>query len=412
MKRLILTIILVWVMVVLVACTGSGKTKVSEINEATGSVNEAAESANDATDSVNEETVSAQETREIKLENVFGEATFDKPVGLEHRMGNPDTVYITEQPGRIVSMNLKKPEDEPTVLLDIRDIVYDEGGEQGLLGVAFHPNKANELYVNYTTKTHTVIAKFAADVSKPEVFDPSSEQVLITFEQPYENHNGGQLAFGPDGYLYIATGDGGSGGDPQNNSQSLSTMLGKILRIDVEGREGEQAYSIPSDNPFMGGEVPEIYAYGLRNPWRFSFDQETGRLWAADVGQNRLEEINIIEKGKNYGWRIQEGTECFNPKSGCDKSELVQPIFTYGRDLGVSITGGYVYRGKQLTELVGWYIYADYGTGTVWALRQEEDGSIVNKTVLESNENITSFGLDSAGEVFLCTQEGQILRLL
>ncbi|WP_372662569.1 sorbosone dehydrogenase family protein [Cohnella sp.] len=357
-------------------------------------------------------TNTMDETNGLSLENIFGTQTFEKPVGFEHREGYAEFIYVIEQPGRIVSMNLEKPEAEPVIVLDISDRVYDEGGEQGLLGVAFHPKKPNQAYVNYTTQTHTVISRYTADPDQSERLDPSSEEVLLTFEQPFSNHNGGQLAFGPDGYLYIATGDGGSGGDPQNNSQNLKTMLGKILRIDVDGKTGDHAYAIPPDNPFINQEVPEIYAYGLRNPWRFSFDQETGLLWAADVGQNRLEEINIIAKGKNYGWRIQEGTECFNPKNDCDTSGLEQPLFTYGRDIGVSITGGYVYRGEHLPDLAGWYIYSDYGTGTVWALRQDADGSIVNKTLLESEENITSFGTDSAGEIYLCTQEGQIFRLL
>jgi glucose/arabinose dehydrogenase len=356
-------------------------------------------------------TQTINETNKFSLENVFGTQIFEKPVGLEHREGFSDLVYIIEQPGRIFSMNLKHPSDKPAAVLDITDRVYDIEGEQGLLGVAFHPKHPDQAYVNYTTQTHTVIARFDADPEQPERLDPASEQILFTFKQPYANHNGGQMAFGPDGYLYIATGDGGGSGDPHNNSQNLDSLLGKILRIDVDRQADGQAYAIPSDNPFIDQGAPEIYAYGLRNPWRFSFDEETGLLWVADVGQNRLEEINIVAKGKNYGWRIQEGTECFNPQDNCDKTGLEQPLFTYSRDLGVSITGGYVYRGKHLPELAGWYVYADYGTGTLWGLRQEEDGSIINKTLLESGANITSFGLDAGGELYICTQEGQILKL-
>lgn len=345
----------------------------------------------------------------LQLENIFGTESFDKPVGLKHREGDPELVYIVEQPGRIVSKNLKRTQDEPQVVLDITDRVYDVEGEQGLLGLAFHPKHPNQAYVNYTTETHTVIARFDADPANQGLLDPASERILLTFEQPFANHNGGQLAFGPDGYLYVATGDGGSGGDPHNNGQNLDSLLGKILRIDVDREEDGLAYAIPSDNPFIGRGEPEIYAYGLRNPWRFSFDEKTGKLWAADVGQNSFEEINTIEKGGNYGWRIQEGTECFNPQSGCETSGLEQPVFTYGREQGVSVTGGYVYRGEKLPDLQGWYVYADYGSGTVWALRQGSEGKVENRTLLESGENITSFGVDSSGEIYVCTQEGQIL---
>ncbi|RED64729.1 PQQ-dependent sugar dehydrogenase [Cohnella lupini] len=363
-----------------------------------------------ATDGGSKET--ADEIEGITFENPFGTESFDNPVGLEHRAGYEDLLYIIEQPGRIISKNLARSSDEPEVILDITDRVYDEGGEQGLLGLAFHPNDSDRAYVNYTTETHTIIARYDTLSDDPERLDPGSEHVLLSFEQPFPNHNGGQLAFGPDGFLYIATGDGGGGGDPRNNSQNLESLLGKILRIDVDRQTEGKGYSIPEDNPFIEKGRPEIYAYGMRNPWRFSFDPEDGKLWAADVGQNRYEEINLIEKGGNYGWRIQEGTECYKPSSGCDSSGLEQPIFTYGRDQGVSITGGYVYRGKALPELAGWYVYADYGMGTLWALRQREDGTIENRTLLQPEENITSFGRDAEGELYVCTQGGQIFRII
>jgi len=345
------------------------------------------------------------------LQDPFQGRKFDQPVGMEVRANESDRVYIIEQPGRIVSMNLQAPGDKPLTVLDITDRVHDDGGEQGLLGLAFHPDKTGQAYVNYTTDTHTVIARFDFFTDDSGTIDPSSEQILLTFEQPYDNHNGGQLAFGPDGYLYIATGDGGSGGDPQNNSQNLQSLLGKILRIDVNGTQGEVPYAIPPDNPFLQDGLPEIYAYGLRNPWRFSFDDATGRLWAADVGQSSYEEINLVEKGKNYGWRIQEGPACFNPKKGCETAGLEQPIHAYGRELGVSVTGGYVYRGEQLPVLQDAYIYGDYGSGTIWALRLADDGTTSNETLLSSGANITSFGRDAAGELYVCTQEGSLLRL-
>jgi glucose/arabinose dehydrogenase len=386
MKRLAMTLLGVLLLLSLTACWGSKKVLIS--------------------------TPVTTEIAGLSLENIFGAQRFDKPVGLERREGYSDLIYIIEQPGRIVSMDLEHPTDKPAAVIDITDRVFDEGGEQGLLGLAFDPKNSSLAYVNYTTESHTVIARYKPDPVQPELLDPSSEQILLTFEQPFVNHNGGQLAFGPDGYLYIATGDGGSGGDPYNNGQNLESFLGKILRIDVNNKSADRAYAIPSDNPFLGNGVPEIYAYGLRNPWRFSFDHETGKLWVADVGQDRLEEINIVKKGKNYGWHIQEGTECFEPKDGCDRAGLEQPLFTYGRNLGVSITGGYVYRGKDLPALVGWYVYADYGTGTLWALRQREDGTVENKTLLQSDTNVTSFGRDADEEIYLCTQEGQVLKLV
>ncbi|KIL37501.1 hypothetical protein SD71_02390 [Cohnella kolymensis] len=385
MNRMITVITGLLIMIGITACSGSKETDV--------------------------ETGETADAAKVSLYPIFGDQRVEKPVGLEHRDDQPDLIYVIEQPGRIVSLNLKKPSDKPRTVLDITDRVHDEGPEQGLLGLAFHPEHPAQAYVNYTTETHTIIARYDADPGQQGQLDPASEQVLLTFEQPYANHNGGQLAFGPDGYLYIATGDGGNGGDPHNNGQNLDRLLGKILRIDVDKEQGGRAYAIPSDNPFLSGGAPEIYAYGLRNPWRFSFDPDAGQLWAADVGQNSYEEINIVEKGKNYGWRIQEGTECFNPKEGCDKTGLEQPIFTYGRDQGVSITGGFVYRGKQLPELMGQYIYGDYGSGTIWALSRKDNGSVGNEILIESKLNITSFGLDTGGEIYVCDQEGQIFQL-
>ncbi len=360
----------------------------------------------------NAATADSASSGAVALKPAFGNETFDKPVGLERREGHPEYVYIVEQPGRIVGKSLSSPNREAEVVLDIRERVYDKGGEQGLLGLAFDPQRPNDAYVNYTTRTHTVIARYTADSNAPGRLDPDSEQVLLAIKQPYSNHNGGQLAFGPDGYLYIATGDGGSGGDPQNRSQNLDSLLGKILRIDARSETEGKKYAIPTDNPFLKNGRPEIYAYGLRNPWRFSFDEETGKLWAADVGQNRLEEINLIERGGNYGWRLMEGTECYHPKSGCAREDLIDPLFEYGRDDGVSVTGGYVYRGDELPDLTGWYVYADYGTGTIWALREREDGTAEHRTLLESEENITSFGLDAEGELYLCTGDGKVLRMM
>lgn len=351
-------------------------------------------------------------TLKFRLDTVAASGSFDRPLGFVARTGQPSQFYIVEQEGKIRLLDSNRPKDKPALVIDLTDRVNDNGNEKGLLGLALHPKRTGEVYVNYTTATHTVISRISADKSNPNRLDPGSEEVLLTFKQPRSNHNGGQLAFGPDGMLYIAAGDGGGSGDPDGNGQNKNTLLGKILRIDVDRKDGDRAYAIPAGNPFIsGGGAPEIYAYGLRNPWRFSFDVKTGQLWAADVGQNKLEEINIITAGGNYGWNVREGTACYKPAKGCASEGLIPPIFEYGRDKGVSITGGYVYRGEQIPALTGWYVYADYATGTIWGLRQLPDGKVDNRTLLESRTQITSFGTDDKGEIYVVAQDGGIYRL-
>lgn len=360
----------------------------------------------------------AAQPPKIRLETIVPEKTLDNPVGEVSENGVTSSLkgklFVVEQKGRIVMLDPSNPADKLQTVLDIRNRVYSEGTEQGLLGLAFHPKKPGVAFVNYTTKTHTVIARYVMkNPEHPEVLDPQSEVILLTYEQPFANHKGGQLAFGPDGNLYIAAGDGGSGGDPYGNGQNKHALLGKILRINVDVGAGGKNYGIPADNPFADGRdgAPEVYAYGFRNPWRFSFDSETGKLWAADVGQNRLEEIDIVEKGGNYGWNVMEGNLCYKPPEGCYKTGLIEPIYTYGRELGAAVIGGFVYRGKAIPELVGWYIYGDYAKGTIWALRQEAEGTVHNETLLQSGELITSFGVDAAGELYVCVQNGSLLRI-
>jgi glucose/arabinose dehydrogenase len=293
------------------------------------------------------------------------------------------------------------------------------GNEEGLLGLAFHPQFAINrfFYLDYTTANprRTVIARFPVTANNPDQGDKGSEQVLLEVSQPYENHNGGQLAFGPDGYLYIAMGDGGGAGDPHGNGQNRSSLLGKILRINVDTTTGNLNYGIPSDNPFVSntlGYREEIYVYGLRNPWRFSFDPATGWLWTGDVGQNRVEEIDIIEKGKNYGWNIVEGNLCYSPMQNCNQNGLEPPVWTYDHVQGGSITGGFVYRGLELAELIGYYVYGDFISGRIWALRYDGVSDPVNTELLDTGLNIASFGIDEKNEVLICAFDGKIYRLM
>ena len=349
----------------------------------------------------------------------FPQLTFTRPVDLQHPPDNTDRIFVVEQAGVISVFSNDPSASTKHTFLDIRQKVDDQDNEEGLLGLAFHPDyKSNGLfYVNYTASgpNRTVISRFKASPSNPNEADPGSEVVLLTFEQPYSNHNGGQVAFGPDGYLYIATGDGGSGGDPDDNGQSRSTLLGKILRIDVDNPQNAKQYGIPPDNPFAGntsGYREEIYAYGMRNPWRFSFDTSNGRLWAGDVGQNSYEEIDIIEKGGNYGWNTMEAKHCFEPKNNCDQTGLKVPIHEYDRDAGISVTGGFVYHGPTLKALEGKYIYADYATRRIWALEHSDLSKPENTLLVEADFNISSFGVDQHEELYLCGFDGKIHKLV
>lgn len=348
----------------------------------------------------------------------FPQLSFTRPVDLQSPADNTNRIFVVEQAGVISVFPNDKATSAKKTFLDIRDQVDDQGNEEGLLGLAFHPDyKTNGyFYVNYTAANpnRTVISRLKVSSGNRDLADPTSELELLTFEQPYSNHNGGQVSFGPDGFLYIAVGDGGSGGDPQDNGQNRATLLGTILRIDVNKQDNGKAYGIPADNPFANnnnGYREEIYAYGLRNPWRFSFDSDNGRLWTGDVGQNAYEEIDIIEKGGNYGWNTMEGNHCFEPKSGCDRTGLKLPIHEYDRDAGISVTGGFVYRGPTLTGLEGKYIYADYATRRIWALDHSNISKPVNTLLLEADFNISSFGIDQNEELYLCGFDGKIHKL-
>lgn len=353
-----------------------------------------------------------------KTEVAFPGLSFRRPVDLQYVPDGSNRLFVLEQAGIISVFPNDRTADTKKTFLDIRAQVDDSGNEEGLLGLAFHPDYADNgyFYVNYTASNpdRTVISRFTVS-SAPDQANATSEKVILTFEQPYSNHNGGQVGFGPDGYLYIAVGDGGSGGDPQGHGQNRKTLLGTILRIDVDKEEGGKAYGIPPDNPFANntsGYREEIYAYGLRNPWRFSFDPETGTLWTGDVGQNAYEEIDIIEKGGNYGWNSLEGNHCYEPRNDCDRTGKIAPIHEYPRHEGISVTGGFVYRGPTLEALTGKYIYADFGTRNVWALDNSNPGKIVNSKLLQADFAISSFGVDQDDELYLCGFDGKIHRLV
>ena len=323
-------------------------------------------------------------------------------------------IFIVQQTGQVVVFRDGTVLPDP--LLDISGQV-STGSEQGLLSIALHPDFAENqtFFIDYTDRNgHTQIERWRISPDNPDIADPDSAETILMVEQPYPNHNGGLLLFGPDGYLYVGLGDGGSGGDPEGNGQSLGTLLGKVLRIDVDDTEEDLPYAIPDDNPLIDRDDArsEIWAYGLRNPWRFSFDRETGDLYVADVGQNAVEEASMApagEGGLNFGWSILEGPSCFREEN-CDQSGLVAPFFWYNQsDGGCSITGGYVYRGEALPELTGAYLAGDYCSGYVWAVNPDT-GEM--SAPIESGLNISSFGEDANGELYIVDLNGAIYRIV
>lgn len=341
----------------------------------------------------------------ISLQQVI--SGLNSPVYITHAGDGSNRLFVVEQPGRILIYQSGALLGTP--FLDIRSKV-GYGGERGLLSVAFHPQYASNrrFFVYYTRSSDgdIVLSEFAASTGNPDIADPAETVLLVIEHSAYSNHNGGQLQFGPDGYLYLGTGDGGGGGDPLGSGQNINTLLGKILRIDVNSGS---PYAIPPGNPYAGiAGLDEIYAIGLRNPWRLSFDRLTGTLYAGDVGQGAREEVDIITLGGNFGWNTMEGTQCYSPPSNCNMTGLTLPIAEYAHSGGnCSVTGGYVYRGSQSVDMFGTYLYGDYCTGIIWGY----SGGVATQ-LLDTSLSISSFGEDQSGEIYLVSLSGTVNRIV
>ena len=351
---------------------------------------------------------------EIKLERIFNNLSFDRPVVLLQEPDSRSYWYVVEQTGRIHRFANVESTTSTSLFIDISAKVRS-GGEMGLLGMAFDPDFGNngQVYLSYTAQNGALFSYISRFTSNDGglTLDPASEEIILQVEQPYTNHNGGQIAFGTDGFLYIGLGDGGSGGDPLGHGQNINSLLGAMLRIDVKGAA---PYGIPADNPFAassgcvsGNGCREIYAWGLRNPWRWSFDSLTGELWAGDVGQSQWEEIDYIELGKNYGWNVLEGNQCYPPATiNCDTTDMAPPVIAYGRTEGRSVTGGYVYRGSLIPGLVGKYLYGDFSSGKIWAIEADPATIDLPVLLLVSGMNISSFAEDNDGELYVLNYGG------
>ncbi len=337
-----------------------------------------------------------------------------RPINLTHAGDGTNRIFVATQLGTIHVIKNNPAIKSTTLFIDLRSRITDYRGrmidnEEGLLGMAFHPNYKNngEFFLYYTSSVepHTsIFSRFRVSREDPNRGDPNSEEILMKIPQPFSNHNGGSIAFGPDGYLYIGLGDGGGARDPEGNGQNLKTLLGSILRIDVNRKEGSRNYAIPADNPFVDrpDARPEIYAYGFRNLWRIGFDRKTGQLWAGDVGQDLWEEVNLVRRGGNYGWKIREGSFPFGNEDFRPVEEPIPPVWEYDHRIGKSITGGFVYRGKRLPELVGHYLYADFVSGRMWALQYNSETGKVDKNyqIWEDGLPVVAFGEDEQGEIY------------
>jgi glucose/arabinose dehydrogenase len=361
----------------------------------------------------------------IAVQAVFPNLSFSQPVSLQQAPGDSTIWYVVEQAGRILVFANDQSANQPISFLDITDRVVT-GGERGLLGLAFHPAfpVVEDAYVSYTASDSndnlfSILSRFAL-LPDGSGLNPASEQVVLIVPQDFSNHNGGNVVFGPDGYLYLGLGDGGNANDPNDRAQSTTNLLGAMLRIDVDTGS---PYAIPADNPFAvnptcplgfagGNEAcPEIFAWGLRNPWRFSFDSLTGQLWAGDVGQGAWEEVDRISAGDNLGWKIREGAHCRPPTTGCDTAGFVEPVTEYDHSLGASITGGFVYRGSAISNLVGWYVFGDFASGRIFAVAADSPIGNAPTELLDTDISIASFAQDNDGELYVVDYGGSIWQI-
>ena len=353
---------------------------------------------------------------QISFVNAFPSRSFTQPVFLTHSGDATNRIFIVQQNGFIMVFPNDSTGSTVNTFLNVTDKIIT-GSERGLLGLAFHPNYSTNryFYVNYTRAGDgaTIVSRFTTQSGDPNKADSLSELILLTIPQPYSNHNGGNVMFGQDGYLYIGMGDGGSGGDPGNRAQNPNELLGKILRIDVNNPSGGNNYGIPPGNPYIsGGGLPEIFCIGMRNPWRFSQDPVTGTIYCGDVGQGTWEEVDILQVGKNYGWRVLEGTHCYNPSSGCDTTGKTMPITEYNHTAGrCSITGGYVYRGPAVPSLNARYLYADYCGRQVYKLLYQNGNVSEQDLVGTAPSLVLSFGVDQQNEVYILCSNGLVYKM-
>lgn len=345
---------------------------------------------------------------------------FSSPLDLEQPPDNSGRLFVVEQGGLIKILQSGTVLPQPFLDLSSKIVPNFAGTEMGLLGVTFHPafQQNRKFYANYVRlnagQIQSVISEFQASTANPNAADPASERILLVVNQVsnFPNHKAGQLAFGPDGFLFFGLGDGGSGGDPFGHGQDTNILLGKMMRIDVNTTSPGLPYTIPPDNPFAnGGGLPEIFAFGFRNPWRFSFDRATGRLFVADVGQDKFEEIDIVQKGGNYGWNVMEGMHCFNPPTGCNMTGLQLPIAEIPHPEGQAVIGGFVYHGTALQGLQNQYIFGDLN-GKIWSLQEGPPNTFTRTLLDDTGLTISSFGQDQSGELYVVDiGNGRVLKI-